>query len=67
MPIASSGTTFIPGTTNLIKKTSFFVTAGKFYKRGLSTVDPLVLTSIDLLVFKMEILFTFFYKTSYLN
>jgi hypothetical protein len=40
------------------------VTAG----RGrLSTVDLLVLTSLDWLLLTMQTLFTFFYKTSYLN
>jgi hypothetical protein len=33
----------------------------------LSTVDLLVLTSLDQLLFILKIVFTFFYKTSYLN
>ncbi len=42
--------------------------AGKSYWGWrLSTVDLLVLTSLDQLVFILKILFSFFYKTSYLN
>jgi len=40
--------------------------AGKSFWRGrLSTVDLLVLTSLDQILILLEILFTFFYKTSY--
>ncbi len=41
---------------------------GSLTKEGrLSTVDLLVLMSLDQLIFKLKILLTFFYKTSYLN
>ncbi len=42
--------------------------AGKSYLGGrFSTVDLLVLTSLDQFVSKLKILFFLFYKTSYLN
>ena len=42
--------------------------AGKTYCGGrLSTVDLLVLTSLDQVIFIFKILFSFFTKTSYLN
>jgi len=44
------------------------VRAEKSYWRGrLSTVDLLVLSRSDQLIFTLKILFTFFYKASYLN
>jgi hypothetical protein len=42
--------------------------AGKSYWGGrLNTIDLLLLTSLDQLIFMLKILFQFFYKTSYLN
>ncbi len=38
-----------------------------FFRERISTVDLLVLTSLDQLLFLLWILFIFFYKTSYLN
>jgi hypothetical protein len=42
--------------------------SGNSYRRGrISTVDLLVLTSLDKLLFTQKILLFFFYKTSYSN
>ncbi len=42
--------------------------AGNPYRSGrISTVDLLLLTSLDKLLFVLKILFSFFYKTSYSN
>ncbi len=43
------------------------IKSGKSYCRGrVSTVDLLILTGLGQLLFKLKILFTFYYKTSYL-